>query len=441
MNEEILKLMDERIAQLIANGTITEKTILYLSPLNEYSLQLANKLKSRGFRVAGYCISANNAAHQEVYGVPVMDVSEALIPFRKEKIVLLTDASDTTLLKQMDFLEYWHNVKRFWVTEPKPLSFWKRRLQRAKRPIFVESKRVLTGYRTFQRLTAAQHNQLYLFPHRSIGDIYLLGLYLNKGVQLFDRDFTLCVVGNACGTVAKYMGFQKVSVLTQYEMDSLCRLKLMLQDRCSAKIIHYHYIYHTAVPQVLDTNHFHFIQCYDTLVFGEPLGTKPIRLPLKEYDVSALCEEYGMAKGKTVILAPYAKSLPQIHMKFWEELAEELSAQGYQVFTNCNGSTEIPIKGTSYMPISLEEANSIVEYAGYFIGIRSGFADLVCGAKAKKIVVYPKCKGYKTKLIDFYSFQNIPNAVGVDEIEVPLDSSGSALSRKLKAMRRGGDGQ
>lgn len=438
MNEEILKLIDERISNLIKNGTITDKTRLYLSPLNEYSLQLAHKLKNQGYQVVGYCISANNSTHQEIYGVPVMDVSDALIPFRKEKIVLLTDVSDITLLKQMDFLEYWHNVKRFWITEPKPMPFWKRKFQRLKLPIFVESKRVLVGYRTFQRLSAEYHNQLYLFPHRSIGDIYLLGLYLNKGVKLFNMDFTLCVVGNACGAVAKHMGFKKVAILTQYEMDGLCRLKLMLGERCSAKILHYHYIYHTAIPQVLDTNNFHFIQCYDTLVFGEPLGTKPISLPIKEHDVSTFCEKHGVVKGNTVILSPFAKSLPQIHMKFWEELAKELTIQGYQVFTNCNGSTEIPVRGTSYMPISLEEASNILEYAGYFIGIRSGFADLICGAKARKIVVYPKCKGYKTKLIDFYSFRNIPNAVGIDEIEVPIDNTDSTLIRKLKAILREG---
>ena len=416
MNEEILKLIDERISNLIKNGTITDKTRLYLSPLNEYSLQLAHKLKNQGYQVVGYCISANNSTHQEIYGVPVMDVSDALIPFRKEKIVLLTDVSDITLLKQMDFLEYWHNVKRFWITEPKPMPFWKRKFQRLKLPIFVESKRVLVGYRTFQRLSAEYHNQLYLFPHRSIGDIYLLGLYLNKGVKLFNMDFTLCVVGNACGAVAKHMGFKKVAILTQYEMDGLCRLKLMLGERCSAKILHYHISNHTAISSIRHNN-FHFIQCYDT-------WCSVSRWERSQYSCDQgakmfpLLREARMVKGNTVILSRFAKSLPQINMKFWEELAKELTIQGYQVFTNCNGSTEIPVRGTSYMPISLEEASNILEYAGYFIGIRSGFADLICGAKARKIVVYPKCKGYKTKLIDFYSFRNIPNAVGIDEIEV-----------------------
>ena len=51
---------------------------------------------------------------------------------------------------------------------------------------------------------------------------------------------------------------------------------------------------------------------------------------------------------------------------------------------------EVPIKFTTPLDFPLTIANDILEYAGYFIGVRSGFCDIILNAACKKIILYPE---------------------------------------------------
>ena len=86
----------------------------------------------------------------------------------------------------------------------------------------------------------------------------------------------------------------------------------------------------------------------------------------------------GFRKGRSVLLAPYANAFQSAlatKTDFWERLASELANRGYDVATNCAGE-ERPIEGTSSCLIPHDKIISFLNYAGGFIGIRSGLCDV-----------------------------------------------------------------
>lgn len=115
-------------------------------------------------------------------------------------------------------------------------------------------------------------------------------------------------------------------------------------------------------------------------------------LPVFDYTddrVNKIFDDNQLKYGKTVVLAPYAKWSPKIIGGFWEKIALELKKLGYSVCTNSVGELEPPIEGTAAVSYPYDIAVPFIEKAGYIIGLRSGFLDIIESAKAKKVALYP----------------------------------------------------
>lgn len=119
-------------------------------------------------------------------------------------------------------------------------------------------------------------------------------------------------------------------------------------------------------------------------------------LPIFDYSddrVNKIFDDNQLKYGKTVVLAPYAKWPPKIIGGFWEKIALELKKLGYSVCTNSVGESEPPIEGTASVSFPYDISVPFIEKAGYIIGLRSGFLDIIESAKAKKVALYPfNCK-------------------------------------------------
>ena len=88
------------------------------------------------------------------------------------------------------------------------------------------------------------------------------------------------------------------------------------------------------------------------------------------------------------MLSPYVNTLPAIPPWVWVELAKRLKLEGYVVGTNCGGPSEKAVEGTIELRFDYDISVPVLEKCGYFIGIRSGFCDIVSSAKCKKIIIY-----------------------------------------------------
>lgn len=101
-----------------------------------------------------------------------------------------------------------------------------------------------------------------------------------------------------------------------------------------------------------------------------------------------------LPKGKTVILAPAANSLPTLCLEFWSLLSQELKLQGWTVCTNCEYEATDYIVGTIPIYFPLAESIPIAEMAGWVISSRSGFCDLISSAKCRLSIIYVKQQWY-----------------------------------------------
>ena len=110
-------------------------------------------------------------------------------------------------------------------------------------------------------------------------------------------------------------------------------------------------------------------------------------LPVPQYtfdEIQELFQCNELLPGKTVILAPYAKTLKRIPASFWSTLAQKLKDKGLCVGTNVVGK-EQPVSGTHPVSMAYRLAIPFLGAAGAAIGLRSGFQDVTCTARCLKI--------------------------------------------------------
>lgn len=88
------------------------------------------------------------------------------------------------------------------------------------------------------------------------------------------------------------------------------------------------------------------------------------------------CMTYNFDLTNTVVLMPYAKSVPLINESFWKSLVECLSQAGYKVVTNIAGN-EKPIAGTTALSLSISETVQFCSVCKAVVSLRSGFCDLL----------------------------------------------------------------
>ena len=73
---------------------------------------------------------------------------------------------------------------------------------------------------------------------------------------------------------------------------------------------------------------------------------------------------------------------------------------------NVSSKEESPIEGTIGVFVRYAQIIDFLEKAGGFVGFRSGFCDIVSGAKTKKAVLYPKESDYmNSTFYDYFSLK------------------------------------
>ena len=117
--------------------------------------------------------------------------------------------------------------------------------------------------------------------------------------------------------------------------------------------------------------------------------------PVFKYDEKKCTELFDinhLQRGKTVILSPYAYSIGQKPPQFfWLELERILYSKGYTVAVNINPLSEMNFfKQAPTLQFSIMESVKYLEFAGGFVGMRSGFCDVTSSALCNKAILYPK---------------------------------------------------
>ncbi|WP_312353854.1 hypothetical protein [Aminipila sp.] len=257
--------------------------------------------------------------------------------------------------------------------------------------------RVLCGFRLYSRLKKryGERSVFLMCPHTGTGDIYEIGIYLREYLNKRKIEESVFLFrGRAEQCVGALFHIDKGAIINDKETIFLSKLLIFVGTE-TLTIRHLHHIPltpQTEIAALLEGyNHLSFDDMFRfyTFEFGNEIVNK--EKPDFSRSAEAIIKyftQHGLEKNKTVILSPYASSMPTLPKHMWNELVNRLLDSGYNVVTNCVGE-QLPLRNTIAISPSLAEIGPIVELAGYFIGWRSGLCDLISDCKCKKIVLYP----------------------------------------------------
>lgn len=253
---------------------------------------------------------------------------------------------------------------------------------------------ILEGKRIYEEIRSKYPDEtIFVRPWQGTGDIYLLGAYMDemlenhqankyvltvptisikKTIELFGVNTIIYKSEDAFKLLqfGRLMGFEKLGMVS---------LNDNLDQRNLVKIRGYkgldsHTLFQKLVFRCKERKtEFHFYQENSDEIFNH----------------------YGLPKGRTVLLSPYAVTIDEIPMERWERIAEKLMQEGAVVCTNVGSEQEVPIKGTKGLFIPYKQIVDFTEKAGKFIGLRNGLCDIVSSSHARLAVIYPKHKPQK----------------------------------------------
>ncbi len=238
------------------------------------------------------------------------------------------------------------------------------------------------------------NKQIFLCPYTGTGDIYLIGTFWDEYIKRNHiDDYIFVVITGACKKVASLFEIKNVVVTKKKEYGAyLIDHYLFDNEKGNITILNdcWAQVHTNQVEWFRGYKGLYFTRLFRKFVFGLPDDVKPRHPEFKDESarVKEFFAKYELVKGRTIIISPYSNTLSDLPEDFWETLVEALKGRGYIVGTNSGGKAEPAIKGSVELFFPLDIAPQIVEYAGGFIGVRSGFCDVISGASAKKVILY-----------------------------------------------------
>lgn len=105
-------------------------------------------------------------------------------------------------------------------------------------------------------------------------------------------------------------------------------------------------------------------------------------------------EKYKISNN-SILLIPYANTVPNINNTFWEKLAIQLLNNGYTIYTNIgDAKKEKPIQNTLGINMTLDEVFNVSKEFSSIITIRCGLAEYLGLTNPNMIVINDNSKNY-----------------------------------------------
>lgn len=370
--------METKIDALIQEDVLQNRTV-YLFGHCHATEELSALLSRRGLPAAAILDNNRDKQGRILCGLPIKPPESILSEPPGQTVVCIAARAYASMLAQLRRLGYQDPVYR--VVDYNSFAEY----SLAKDTVTRMRKRVEQGQELLSNIEAEFPNCFQILcPFPALGDIYMMMSYLPHFLER--RRIRKCmvgVVGNACAQVVRLFGTYAVKSFPQIEMDEMIQAALFTRDPC-VFIAHQDRPYAVNLHRALYQKCISLEQMYCCGIFGLPANTKPCQP--KYY--KRLTNWPGIARGKTVILSPYAKSIPALPDSLWKQIVDSYSERGCQCITNVAGN-ESPLPGTEPVRLPLEQMRSLAEWAGTFIGIRSGICDVLKEAECRKIALYP----------------------------------------------------
>ena len=395
--------ISKRVNKLIENEEIDENIALF--GIDNETLSIVATLKSSGIIPKALVRLPHNKASMRVEsfaGIKIYNLDDYYNKFgRKNKL----------LIGKNDWL-YWKG----WLTDR---GFFKnhRAIVGLQIGDDTENKRKgIAGKLMRQKLYQNHLEQKYgsekvffCYKDTGLGGVYIIFCLLK---QLFQDKFVLIVIKTSMKKIGFMFGMDNVEIISEKDMDDLYSLVRIERELGIKKnfymftpipwnsydILHSVYgpnlsmknIYEVYLGKKVDS-----LQCYVPKVRMVPM-------------VDAFFDDNSLIKGKVVVLSAACSSTVTFDYDFWEKLVKTINDYGYKVIQNRIGNEKV-ITDAYQIDIDLQDMPTLVEKAGFFIGIRSGLCDIISGTRSKKIILYPKLEifNFSGTFYEAFSFQKM----------------------------------
>lgn len=278
---------------------------------------------------------------------------------------------------------------------------------------------------------------IFICPYTGTGDIYLIGAFWEQYLEKNKiDDYIFVVINNVCKKVADIFNIKNIEVLNGIdESEYLIRYYMLDNKKCNLKILNdgWGKTHINCIERFRGYKGLDFTKMFRKFVFDLPDDVKPKHPILKNVDeeIDVIFKEKGLEYGNTVILSPYSNTLADLPLELWENIAKDLLDRGMIVCTNSSGESEPAILNTISLFFPIGIASQFVEKAGYFIGVRSGFCDIISSADAKKIILYDaKNRFYNCSAYEYFSLKKMQLSDDVVELQY-YENSGDLTEQIL----------
>ena len=419
----------KRVRRLARRGLLADKRIV-LFGASGFSKDILTCLREHGYSANAVVDNDSRKTGIRCLGMTVQRPEEALSRFDDDtRILFYSPGFSEEITSQLAGMGY-----------------------RKERHIFAMNLKIddslrIFAYMTFTKLRGVYwyrkvtkgHSRdctLFIAPYTGTGDIYLAGLFLNEYIRRNDiTDYVFAVVSNACRRVAEMFDIRNVGVLPHRAGDDIISLGHLAGQKPNIVTLNDGWL-GDPLQWLRGYRGLHFEKMFRYFVFGFDDDVAHELPPKKDCgeEVDALFARYGLRKGKTVVLSPYASTLFDLPDDVLETIAAACKERGYTVCTNCAG-TEKPVKGTPAVFFPLNLAIAFMDAAGCFVGVRSGLCDIISSSACKKIILYEK-DGlfYGSSQYEYFSLAKMGLCDDAVEIEYRDDLKEYAIREILRLL-------
>lgn len=358
-------------------------TNLYVFGASDQSRNVIKLLREKNLSVS-YIVD-NNTGKQGMffYGIKVISPQE---------IQNISDSSNSFVICSSFWREMTRQLLREGVNQRQILVL---SLERPYAHLLVYSVyKQIRGKHIYERIIRQYPNRpILICPYTGTGDIYLIGTLLQQYLTANNiYDYVFAVVSSACKKVAQLFGIRNIIQLKSTDECGYLMQYYVFHDDCQLKILNdcWPEVYTNRTEWIRGLHGLNFTEMFRRFVFELDEKAEPIApaLPAEKDKVQKLLDTYGLKGEKTVVLSPYSNTLADLPNAFWEEVANRLKQKGYSVCTNTGKTSETAVKGTVAVFVPFNLAIQFLNAAGGFIGVRSGFCDVISSSTAKKVILY-----------------------------------------------------
>lgn len=402
---EIKSVIRDKVKDTCCKKILYGKRI-FLFGFNSYTECINNFLHNEGFEITGILDNDNAKQGRNVSGITIL--SPNIIDWKSSDVVLIASKHIDEMQRQI-----YHLCKEVEVVSL--VDFVRCKEEQNKEEKFWLEEKYESEMQVLQRGAAIydeinEDKKLVIFPTSALGDMFIGGLYLyNYRKEIETGRIRIIIASKSIYKVTQLFGLEDVAIMiSKDQMDALTKFVLFhgtMKD----------YVYSWMLAEIASYKKNTFPQYWAKYIFR--LGNNyQMKFPsiwdkrIREKDLI----DKGLVKGRSIILAPYANSICELPWQFWEVLTRELLKQGYFVFTNI-AANQKPVHGSIEIEIPLQQIGNYLEFAGYFVSLRSGLCDIAGHAKCKKVVIFrnEKSTSYSSEIefFDLHSENEAPDAI------------------------------